>query len=85
MDRKQRIYKILKKKLIGFSFKVYVNSHLHAGHNNFNGTGETHRKIILETNIQNLDRVNIHRKINNILENEFKNGLHSLEISIKKF
>ena len=85
MDRKQRINKILEKKLIGFTFKVQDNSHLHVGHNNFNGLGETHIKIILQTNLQNINRVDIHRKINHFLESEFRNGLHSLEIQIKKF
>ena len=84
MDRKQRINNILEKKLSGFSIKIEDNSHLHVGHNNFTGLGETHIKITLETNLQNLDRISIHRKINNFLENEFKSGLHSLEINIKK-
>ena len=40
-------------------------------------------KIILtKKNNDTLNRLKIHRIINNLLENEFNNGLHSLEIKI---
>ena len=83
MNRKQRIYKIVSKKFKDFLLEVVDNSNLHKGHNNFTGQDETHIKIIL-TNKNNgsLNRLNIHRMINNLLEDEFKNGLHSLEIKI---
>ena len=59
---------------------------MHIGHNHYDGKNETHIKIILtkKKNDSNdsLDRLNIHKIINNLLEDEFKNGLHSLEIKI---
>ena len=83
MNRKQRINKILSKKLNDFSLEIIDNSNLHKGHNNFTGNDETHIKIILtKKNNHSLNRLNIHRIINNLLEEEFKSGLHSLEIKI---
>ncbi len=83
MKRKKRIETILSKK---FSFwKVEVNdiSILHKGHNNFDGNEETHFSIILNSNKQNREsKLEIHRKINELLKNEFKLGLHALEIKI---
>tara|TARA_B100000676_G_C17751591_1_gene666774 strand:+ start:373 stop:627 length:255 start_codon:yes stop_codon:yes gene_type:complete len=83
MNRKQRINKILSKKLNEFLLEIIDNSNLHKGHNNFTGNGETHIKVIL-TKINKLpsNRLDIHRLINRLLEEEFKTGLHSLEIKI---
>ena len=83
MNRKQRIDKILSKKLNNFLLEIIDNSNLHKGHNNFKGNEETHIKIIL-TKINKIptSRLNIHRLVNNLLEEEFKTGLHSLEIEI---
>ena len=40
-------------------------------------------KIILEKEkIVKFDRLNLHRKINELLKNEFELGMHSLEIKI---
>tara|TARA_B100001057_G_scaffold491820_1_gene582892 strand:+ start:6822 stop:7076 length:255 start_codon:yes stop_codon:yes gene_type:complete len=83
MSRKQRINKILIKKYKEFLFEVIDNSHLHSGHNNFDGNNETHLKIILKTkNFKNINRLEVHRSINELLKNEFANGLHSLQIKI---
>jgi len=83
MNRKQRIDKILSKKFDNFLLDIIDNSSLHKGHNNFTGNNETHIKIILtKKNKIPINRLNIHRIINNLLEEEFKSGLHSLEIKI---
>ncbi len=83
MNRKQRINKILSKNLNNFSLEIIDNSNLHNGHNNFTGNGETHIKIILKKiNKIPTNRLNIHRLINSLLAEEFKTGLHSLEIKI---
>ena len=83
MKRKQRIDEILSKKLEDFSLEIVDNSNLHQGHNNFTGSGETHIKIILTKKDNSpFNRLNIHRIINNLLKEEFKSGLHSLEIKI---
>ena len=83
MNRKQRINKILSKKFNDFLLEIIDNSNLHKGHNNFTGNDETHIKIILtKINKIPINRLNIHKIINNLLEEEFKSGLHSLEIKI---
>ena len=83
MNRKQRIDKILSNKFDNFLLEIVDNSNLHKGHNNFSGNNETHIKIILtKKNKIPIKRINIHRIINNLLEEEFKSGLHSLEIKI---
>ena len=83
MNRKQRIDKILSNKFDNFLLEIIDNSNLHRGHNNFNGSGETHIKIILKKKDNSpFNRLNIHRIINSLLEEEFTRGLHSLEIKI---
>ena len=83
MNRKQRINNLLLNHLKEFSIEILDNSHLHINHNNFDGTGETHIKIILEKRKEvKFDILNLHRKINELLKNEFKLGMHSLEIKI---
>ena len=84
MNRKKRINDILKKNLKDFQVFIEDNSYLHIGHNNFDGKEETHFLITLQFKGQKvLDKMSIHRKINNLLEKEFNSGLHSLEIKIK--
>ncbi len=83
MNRKERIYKLLINKFKEFSIVIEDNSHLHIGHNNFNGKNETHIQVLLRNkSSKKFDRLSIHRTINNLLKNEFKEGLHSLEIKI---
>ena len=83
MNRKQRIHKILSKKFNDFILEIIDNSNLHKGHNNFTGNDETHIKIILtKKNKIPINSLHIHRTINNLLDEEFRSGLHSLEIKI---
>jgi BolA protein len=83
-NMKQRIEKILQENLQLSFLEVKNNSHLHAGHLGDNGTNETHFAITIEAEeLRNLNAVNAHRKINKLLEEEFKKGLHALEIKVK--
>ncbi len=83
MNRKQRINKILLGVYKEFSIEIIDNSDLHSGHNNFDGFNETHIKIILSNkSSKKLNRLEIHRNINELMKYEFQNGLHSLEIKI---
>jgi len=83
MNRKQRIEKLLSSKIDDFLLEIIDNSHLHNGHNNFTGKDETHIKIILRNKTKSLiNRLELHRLINNLLKKEFNTGLHSLEIKI---
>ena len=84
MNRKQRIYKLLLKQFNEFELDIVDNSHLHKGHNKFDGNNETHIEIIMQSKSkQKFDRLSIHRKINEIIHDEFNTGLHSIEIKIK--
>ena len=83
MNRTKRIKDIIEKNFNEFSIAVTDNSFAHKGHNNFDGNEETH--IIIELKKKNnLDiiRLEIHKKINTLLSEEFKQGLHSLQIKI---
>ena len=83
MNRKKRINDKLKKNLKDFQILIEDNSHLHKGHNNFDGKKETHILIKLSPQKQiKYNRLEIHRLVNKILIEEFSNGLHSLEIKI---
>ena len=83
MNRKKRINNKLTKNLKNFEFSIEDNSHLHKGHNNFDGKEETHILIKLFSKKKiKYNRLEIHRLVNKILKEEFTNGLHSLEIKI---
>tara|TARA_Y100001970_G_scaffold36909_1_gene45543 strand:+ start:180 stop:434 length:255 start_codon:yes stop_codon:yes gene_type:complete len=83
MNRTKRIHNILKKYFNQTTIIVKDNSIFHKGHNNFDGIGETHIFIQINKNSKlQLSRLEVHRKINFLLKEEFENGLHSLEIKI---
>ena len=83
MNRKKKIESILKKNFLGWKVVVNDISILHKGHNNYDGSNETHFSIILNTNNKNKEsKLSIHRKINELLKDEFNLGLHALEIKI---
>ena len=83
MNRTKRIQDIIEKNFNEFTISVTDDSLAHKGHNNFNGKEETHIIIELKKKI-NLDikRLEIHKKINILLSDEFKLGLHALQIKI---
>ena len=83
MNRTKRIKTILVKHFSNFNINIVDNSNLHKGHNNFSGDGETHILVNLKTKSQSrIDRMEIHKKINSLIKEEFKKGLHALEIKI---
>ena len=83
MKRKKRIELILLEKFSNWKTEVKDISILHKGHNNFDGSEETHFSIILNSNSKNKEsKLKIHRKINELLKDEFNSGLHALEIKI---
>ena len=83
MNRTKRIKDIIEKNFNEFSVLVTDDSLAHKGHNNFDGKEETHIIIELKKKF-NLDikRLEIHKKINTLLSEEFKIGLHALQIKI---
>ena len=84
MERKKRIEKILLNNFKFWKIKVKDISEFQKGHYNFDGENETHFSIILHPNTKkNIKRLEIHKKINSLLKEEFLFGLHALEIKIK--
>ena len=84
MKRKKRIEKILSNNFKSWTIEVIDISQHHKGHNHFSGNNETHFSIILYTSKnEDFKRIDIHRKINYLLKDEFSSGLHALEIKIK--
>ncbi len=78
----KQITEKLKAELNCSELTVHNESHLHAGHNGFDGSGESHFKIeIASPDFSGLSRLEIHRKINFILKNELK-YIHALAIKI---
>lgn len=65
--------------------EIIDESHLHAGHQpGFDGSGETHLRIrIVSPAFENLNRVERHRRINVLIEEEIAEGLHAIAIEAK--
>ena len=83
MNRKKRIIDKLSQNFNKSAVKVFDNSHEHSGHNSFDGTQESHFKVhIKKEYLESLSRLEIHKKINDLLIDEFNSGLHALEINI---
>ena len=81
MNRKKRIESILLNNFKDCKILIIDNSIAHKGHNNFDGQQESHFQIILNKNSSYKESsLFTHRKINNLLKDEFLNGLHALEI-----
>jgi BolA protein len=83
MNRKQRIQSILSNNFNDVTIEVKDNSNDHSGHGSFDGSQESHFKVNLKFKIKKkINRIEIHRKINTLLGDEYLNGLHALEINI---
>ena len=67
------------------SLEIINESHLHAGHQeSFDGTGETHLRIrIVSEGFETMNRVERHRAINALVEEEMAKGLHAIAIEAK--
>jgi len=81
---KDTIYRKISSELSPQKLEVIDQSHLHKGHGGYKDGGETHFKIVIfYENIKSLPRIDLHRRINNILASELKTQIHALEIEIK--
>jgi len=81
-DIKKSIEKKLELAFAPQMLEVINESHLHAGHQeHFDGTGETHFRIrIASTQFADMSRVERHRAITDLLQQELDDGLHALAI-----
>ena len=60
---------------------IINESHLHAGHRNSPGTGESHfRVLIISAAFTGTSRVARHRAVNKLLEPELKGQVHALAL-----
>ena len=83
MNRIERIKKILNQKFKPTHLILHDNSLNHKGHNNFDGSQESHFCININKPFSSSEnRISIHRKIYKLLKDDFQNGLHALEIKI---
>lgn len=61
--------------------EVINESHLHAGHTSFDGTGETHFRVrIVSEKFSGLTRIARHRALNALLQPEIDAGVHALAL-----
>ena len=77
--------KIIKKLQIlePISLEVIDESHKHFGHAGYKDGGESHFRIKISSNHFNgKTKLEKHRMINNLLEEELKNGIHALVLEI---
>lgn len=63
--------------------EVKDESHLHAGHQNFDGSGGTHFRVIMETpEFEGQSRLQRHRAINQALTEELASTVHALALEL---
>ena len=84
MNRDERITEAMKK-LAPVSFELKNDSQKHAGHAHHLGgagfTGDTHYKLtIVSPLFEGQSRIDRQRMVMDLLKEEFKTGLHALEI-----
>ena len=85
-SRKKRIETILKKNFSPTMLLVRDDSKKHEGHTQvLEKAKETHFFIKMVLNNCNITKVDLHRKVYNLLDNEFSSGLHALELDLKIF
>ena len=83
-SRKKRIEAILKKNFSPTVLLVRDDSKKHEGHSQVSrNTEETHFFIRMVLNNCTITKVNLHRRVYSLLDNEFTTGLHALELDLK--
>ena len=83
-SRKKRIETILKNNFSPTMLLVRDDSKKHEGHSQVSRNAlETHFFVKMEVTNTNITKVNLHRKVYKLLENEFSSGLHALELNLK--
>ena len=82
--RKRRIEASLKNAFHPVSIEVRDDSKHHVGHQNIEeGAIETHFYIHMTSiSFKGLNKVSMHRKVYEVLKDEFESGLHALELEL---
>ena len=82
--RKNRIEKILKNNFSPEMLLVRDDSKKHEGHSQVRRNAkETHFFIKMVLNNYTITKVDLHRKVYKLLDEEFSCGLHALELDLK--
>ena len=83
-SRKKRIEIILNKNFSPTMLLVRDDSKKHEGHSQISkNTKETHFFVKMVLINCTISKVNLHRKVYKLLNNEFSCGLHALELDLK--
>ena len=83
IDFFEKIKEKINKKINPENIILIDNSSLHVKHKSFDAK-KYHIKIIIKSQkLKNMNKIEAHKKIFSILENEMKNKIHALEIEIK--
>mgnify|MGYP001215666220 CR=1 FL=1 len=83
-SRKKRIERILRKNFSPTKLFVRDDSKKHEGHSGVSGNvKETHFFVKMVLNNYTITKVDLHRKVYKLLDEEFSSGLHALELDLK--
>lgn len=84
MSIERRIREKLTAGLQPAELEVRNESHLHAGHAGSPGTGESHFCVrVVAEQFAGQSRVARHRAVNQLLADEFRDGLHALSVEAR--
>ncbi len=84
LERDERLYTILSNQLNPKTLVITNQSDKHKHHSGDNGTGQTHYDItIIADAFHGLSKVNRHRLVTDLLNDEFNSGLHALSLTLK--
>jgi BolA protein len=80
----QRISDRLQNAFNPVRMEVINESHLHAGHQEqFDGSGETHFRVrIVSDAFAGMTRLQRHRAVNDLLQDELSGGVHALALEL---
>ena len=83
MTRRERLIGQLRSSLAPTAIEVTDESHRHAGHAGARPGGETHYHVeIVSARFAGMSRMARHRLVNEIVHDEFENGLHALSLKL---
>lgn len=79
-----RMTKKITESLSPSSLRLIDESHLHAGHRENPGTGETHFKLeVVSDSFEGMSLLQRHRKIYDILSDEMAERVHALSMKLR--
>jgi BolA protein len=83
-NRLNLLSNLLSKALPDYKVIVVDESHKHAGHRDAPASGESHYHIQLQgPKVVGTQRIEVHKKINAALSEQFQNGLHAVRVTIR--